>query len=334
MCIWKALLSEYWMGSFTEPDKNIVIYVNFMLCNRSQRQKGDTQMLQGSIVALITPFKEDGSIDYNRLGDLVDWHVDQETDGILVLGTTAETPTLTADEEEEILRVVLDRAKGRVPVIAGSGSNNTQKSIEKSLKYEKMGADALLVISPYYNKTSKSGLVKHFIQIADSVERSILIYNIPGRTGINIPYEVMEEISRHKNIVGVKEASGDMALASRFAKLIGDGFNMYSGNDDINVPILSVGGMGVISVLANILPRQTHEMVRAYLDGDVRKARDMQIKYLDFINALFIETNPIPIKEAMNMAGLNVGGYRMPLCPMADNTKAVLRTEMEKLALF
>lgn len=291
-------------------------------------------MLRGSIVALITPFKEDGSIDYNRLGDLADWHVEQGTDGILVLGTTAETPTLSADEEEEILGIVLDRVKGKVPVIAGSGSNNTQKSVDKSIKYEKMGADALLVIAPYYNKTSKGGLVKHFIQVADAVETPILVYNIPGRSGINIPYEVMEEISRHKNIVGVKEASGDMSLASKFAKLIGDGFNMYSGNDDINIPILSVGGAGVISVLANILPAQTHEMVTAYLDGDVKKARDMQIKYLDFINALFIETNPIPIKEAMNMMGLNVGGYRMPLCPMADDTKAVLRAEMQKLALL
>lgn len=291
-------------------------------------------MIKGSIVALITPFNEDGSVNYDKLRELIDWHIDQKTDAILVLGTTAESPTLTSSEEEEIVRITVGQVKGRVPVIVGSGSNNTEKAIEKSQKYEKMGADALLVISPYYNKTSKGGLIKHFTQIADAVNTPILVYNIPGRAGINVPYDVLAEISKHKNIVGVKEASGDMSLTTKFAKLISDDFNIYSGNDDINVPILSVGGVGVISVLANILPKETHEMVEAYLTGDAKKAGDMQIKYLDFINALFIETSPIPIKEAMNMMGMNVGGYRMPLCEMADDTKAVLRSEMEKLGLL
>lgn len=291
-------------------------------------------MIQGSIVALITPFNEDGSVNFKKLRELIDWHVDEKTDAILVLGTTAETPTLTLEEEDEIARVSIEQAKGRVPIIVGSGSNNTMMATEQSLKYEKMGADALLVITPYYNKTSKAGLVNHFTQVADAVHTPIYVYNVPGRTGVTISYEALAEISKHKNIVGIKEASGNMSLASQFAKLINDDFNMYSGNDDINVPILSVGGAGVISVLANILPRETHELAMSYINGDVKKARDMQIKYLDFINALFIETNPIPIKEAMNLVGMGVGGYRLPLCPMADDTKALLKGEMEKLGLL
>ena len=291
-------------------------------------------MIQGSIVALITPFNEDGSVNYDRLRELVDWHIEEGTDAILALGTTAETPTLTMKEEDEIARIVIEQTAGRVPVIVGSGSNNTMMAVEQSLKFQEMGADALLVITPYYNKTSKAGMVYHFKQVADAVDIPVYVYNVPGRTGVSITYEALAEISQHKNIVGIKEASGDMSLVSKFAKLINENFNVYSGNDDINLPILSVGGAGVISVLANILPKETHELAMAYISGDTDKARDMQMKYLDFINALFIETNPIPIKEAMNMVGLNVGGYRMPLCPMADDTRAVLRGEMEKLGLL
>ena len=291
-------------------------------------------MIKGSIVALITPFNEDGSVNYKRLRELIDWHIENGTDAILALGTTAETPTLTLAEEDEIARISIEQAKGRVPIIVGSGSNNTMVAIEQSLKYEKMGADALLVITPYYNKTSKAGMVNHFTQVADAVNTPVYVYNVPGRTGVTITYEALAEISQHKNIVGIKEASGNMSLVCQFSKLINDNFNVYSGNDDINIPLMSMGGAGVISVLANILTRETHDMAMAYLNGDVKKARDMQIKYLDFINSLFIETNPIPIKEAMNLMGLNVGGYRLPLCPMAEDTKAVLAGEMKKLGLI
>lgn len=291
-------------------------------------------MIKGSIVALITPFKDDSSVDYDRLRELIDWHIEQKTDAILVLGTTAETPTLTEDEEDEIVRISIEQAAGRVPIIVGSGSNDTKTAVEKSLKYERMGADALLVITPYYNKTSKAGMVKHFMAVADAVHTPIYVYNVPGRTGISLTYEQLAEISQHENIVGIKEASGNMSLVCKFSKLISENFNVYSGNDDINVPLLSMGGAGVISVLANVMPRETHDMVMAYLEGDTTKARDMQVKYLDFINALFIETNPIPIKEAMNLAGLNVGGYRLPLCEMAEDTKAVLKGEMQKLGLI
>ena len=291
-------------------------------------------MIKGSIVALITPFNEDGSINYSRLRELIDWHIENKTDAILVLGTTAETPTFSMQEEEEIVRTAVDQAKGRVPIIAGSGSNNTAKAIERSVKYEKLGADALLVITPYYNKTNKAGMINHFTQVADSVNTPILVYNVPGRTGVKLSYGELEEISKLKNIIGIKEASGDMGLVCQFSKLISDDFNIYSGNDDINVPVLSMGAAGVISVLANMLPRETHDMAMAYLEGNVRKAREMQTKYMDLINALFIETSPIPIKEAMNLMGLDVGGYRPPLYKMADENKAILVSAMKKLELL
>lgn len=291
-------------------------------------------MFKGSMVALITPFNEDGSVNYNKLRELVDWHIAEGTDSILALGTTAETPTLTMSEADEIARIVIEQANGRVPIIVGSGSNNTMMAVEQSLKYEKMGADGLLVITPYYNKCTDAGLIDHFTTVADAVRTPVWVYHVPGRTGVKISYNALAEISKHENIVGLKEASGDMGLVCQYAKLINDNFNIYSGNDDINVPLLSVGGAGVISVLANILPGVTHNIVMDYLNGDVKKSRDEHLKHLDFINALFIETNPIPIKEAMNMVGMNVGGFRKPLVPMQDDTRAVLRQTMVDLGLL
>lgn len=291
-------------------------------------------MITGSMVALITPFHEDGSVNYDKLRELVEWHIQEQTDAILVLGTTAETPALTVTEEDEIARVSIETAAGRVPIIVGSGSNNTMIAMEQSIKYEKMGADALLVITPYYNKTNKSGMVNHFYTVADAVNIPIYVYNVPGRTGVSLTYEALAEISKHKNIVGIKEASGDMSFITKVSRLINDDFNVYCGNDDISIPLMSMGGAGIISVLANILPRQTHEMAMAYLNGDVKKAADMQKYYLDFINALFIETNPIPIKEAMNLVGMNVGGYRLPLCPMEEDTKAKLISTMKDINLL
>lgn len=291
-------------------------------------------MIRGSMVALITPFNEDGSVNYDKLRELVEWHIAEQTDAILVLGTTAETPALTITEEDEIARISIETAAGRVPIIVGSGSNNTMIAMEQSIKYEKMGADALLVITPYYNKTNKAGMVNHFYTVADAVNIPIYVYNVPGRTGVSLTYEALAEISKHKNIVGIKEASGDMSFITKISRLISDDFNVYCGNDDISIPLMSMGGAGIISVLANILPRQTHEMAMAYLEGDVKKAADMQKYYLDFINALFIETNPIPIKEAMNLVGMNVGGYRMPLCPMEEDTKAKLIETMKAIELL
>lgn len=291
-------------------------------------------MIKGSIVALITPFCEDGSVNYSKLEELVEWHIQEGTDGILVLGTTAETPTLEEEEEDQIVRTVKRKASGRIPVIVGSGGNNTQLSIDKSIAYQNLGADALLVITPYYNKTNKEGLKQHFLSVADAVDIPILVYNVPGRTNMSVPFDVMAELSKHKNIAGIKEASGNMSLAAKYSTLINDDFNIYSGNDDITVPIMSMGGAGTISVLANILPKETHEMAMAYWNGDTEKAAQMQKYYLDFINHLFIETNPIPVKEAMNMAGMNVGGYRMPLYPMADENKKKLAESMKAIGLL
>lgn len=291
-------------------------------------------MITGSMVALITPFHEDGSVNYQRLAELIEWHIEEQTDAILVLGTTAETPALTVTEEDEIARISIETAAGRVPIIVGSGSNNTMIAMEQSVKYEKMGADGLLVITPYYNKTNKAGMVTHFYTVADAVNIPIYVYNVPGRTGVSLTYEALAEISKHKNIVGIKEASGDMSFITKISRLINENFNVYCGNDDISIPLMSMGGAGIISVLANILPRQTHDMAMAYLNGDVKKAAEMQKYYLDFINALFIETNPIPIKEAMNLAGMNVGGYRMPLCPMEEDTKAKLIETMKAIDLL
>lgn len=293
-----------------------------------------TKLPDGSIVALITPFDENGNVNFDKLYELVEWHIAKGTDGILVLGTTGESSTMTHEEDDEVARRVIEQVAGRIPVIVGAGSNDSHTQLEKSVKYEKMGADGLLLISPYYNKANRQGLIEHFKLSADAVNIPIIIYNIPGRTGVNIPVDVVEELSHHPMIQGIKEASGDLSYAMNVAKFLNDEFKMYSGNDDIILPMLSIGSSGVISVLADILPEETHTLVRAYLDGDVEKAREIQLKYLDLIHKLFIEVNPIPVKEAMNLMGMNVGGYRLPLYPMAPENKAKLEASMKEAGLL
>lgn len=285
-------------------------------------------MIRGSIVALITPFHEDGSVNYEKLRELVLWHIEEGTDGLCILGTTAETPALTVTERDKIVEVCVEAAGKRIPIIVGSGSNNTLVAKEQSIKYENMGADGLLVITPYYNKTNKSGMICHFTEIADAVNIPVILYNVPGRTGCSLTYEALKELSQHKNIAGIKEASGDISFVSKIARLVSDDFAIYSGNDDMIVPLLSVGGAGVISVAANIIPNEIHRLTMAYLNGDVELAKQIQLKYLDLINALFIETNPIPIKEAMNILNMNVGKYRLPLYEMEGDTREYLRSAM------
>ena len=288
-------------------------------------------MIRGSIVALITPFHEDGSVNYEKLRELVLWHIEEGTDGICILGTTAETPALTVTERDKIVEVSIDAAAKRIPIIVGSGSNNTMVAKEQSIKYEKMGADGLLVITPYYNKTNKAGMIHHFTEIADAVSIPVILYNVPGRTGCSLTYEALKELSQHKNIAGIKEASGDISFVSKVGRLTGENFAMYSGNDDMIVPLMSVGGAGVISVAANIIPNEMHRLAMAYLEGDTDLAREMQLKFLDFINALFIETNPIPIKEAMNIMNMNVGKYRLPLYEMDGEAREYLLKTMKVL---
>ncbi|MDO4356412.1 MAG: 4-hydroxy-tetrahydrodipicolinate synthase [Clostridia bacterium] len=290
--------------------------------------------IKGSIVALVTPFNVDGSVDYGRLKELVDWHIAEGTDGIVALGTTAETPTLTADECHKIVEVVISTADHRIPVIAGSGSNSTQAMLEKSLIYEQMGADGLLVISPYYNKANAEGMYRHFATVADAVHTPLILYNVPSRTGCAIPVPVVEKLAKHPNVAAIKEASGDLSYATAVARYVGDDFAMYSGNDDVVIPILSLGGSGVISVWANVAPKTVHQMVADYFSGHPAAALDCQLRNYDFIKALFCEVNPIPVKTAMNLAGHPVGGFRLPLYDMSAPAVEKLTGAMKEVGLL
>ncbi|MCI5898126.1 MAG: 4-hydroxy-tetrahydrodipicolinate synthase [Anaerovoracaceae bacterium] len=290
--------------------------------------------VKGSIVALITPFNEDGSVNFEKLGELIEWHIANKTDGIVLLGTTSESPTMTHEEDEAIVKFAVELVNKRVPLIASSGSNCTQTMIEKSLQFQAAGVDALLCISPYYNKANNEGMYRHFADVADAVDIPIILYNVPGRTGCNIPVEVVERLAKHRNIAGIKEASGNLSYAAKVARFLSDDFVMYSGNDDVILPVLSVGGSGVISVWANLMPETVHTMVMDFLEGRTAKAMETQIHYLDLINDLFIEVNPIPIKEAMNLHGMEVGGYRLPLCEMTEAHRAILKAEMEKVEVL
>ncbi len=289
--------------------------------------------ITGSIVALVTPFNTDGSVDLGRLRELVDWHVANKTDAILALGTTGETASTTLEEDIKTVETVIDQVAGRVPVIAGSGSNSSAMQKQKSEIYSRMGADALLCISPYYVKSNEEGMYRHFMMSAEADAAPIILYNVPGRTGCKISPEVVRRLSVHPNIMGIKEASGDMSYAMKIARYLSDDFVMYCGNDDITVPLLSVGASGVISVWANIMPREVHDMVADWQEGRQDKAVAAQLKYLDLINALFMEVNPIPVKEAMNLMGLRAGHFRMPMYPMAPENKAKLKKIMVEAGL-
>ena len=293
-----------------------------------------TDMIQGSIVALITPFHEDGSVNFVKLKELVEWHIANKTDGILVLGTTGESSTMTHEEDDSVVACVIETVNKRVPVIVGAGSNNTATMLKKSIDYEKMGADQLLLISPYYNKTNEEGMILHFKTVADAVHIPIILYNIPGRTGCSISEHAISVLSKHPNVKGIKEASGNMSYAMNISRYLNDDFVMYSGNDDIIVPMLSLGSSGVISVLANILPKQTHELVKKYLDGDTKGSLALQQQYLDLIHALFVEVNPIPVKEAMNQMGMNAGGYHLPLTEMSEDHKELMKQRLEEAGLL
>ena len=290
--------------------------------------------IQGSIVAIVTPFHQDGSVNFSKLGELVDWQIQNGTDGIVALGTTGESATMTDEEDDAVCEYVLTRVNGRIPVIVGSGSNCTASMLEKSLRYQAMGAQGLLIISPYYNKTNEEGMYRHFATVVDAVDIPCILYNVPGRTGCSISEGVVKRLAGHPNVMGIKEASGNMSYACKIARYLGPDFAMYSGNDDITVPILSIGGSGVISVLANILPQQTHDMVMAYLSGDTAAATAAQLRYLELINSLFLEVNPIPVKAALNMMGWEVGPCRMPLYEMSQGAAQRLRAALEEAGLL
>lgn len=290
-------------------------------------------MVKGSIVALVTPFHEDGTVNFEKLGELLDWQIENSTDGILILGTSGESSTMSHEEDDAVALYTIERVNHRVPVIVGAGSNCTQTAMEKSLKYQNMGADALLLISPYYNKANTQGMIRHFTTVADAVHVPIILYNVPGRTGCNIDKKAVEVLSQHPNICGIKEASGNISYATNIARYLSDDFVMYSGNDDMITSMMALGASGVISVLANCVPKETHQIVQDFLDGNVKESLQGQLKYLDLIHALFCEVNPIPVKQALNYMQKDVGGYRLPLCEMdADHAKH-LKEVMESLGL-
>lgn len=279
----------------------------------------------------IYPFDESG-INFEEFKKLVEFQIIQGTDAIIVCGTTGESATMSTNEKEDLIKFTVDIVDKRVPVIAGTGSNNTANSIELSKYAESVGADGLLLVTPYYNKTTQQGLIAHYSAIADAVNLPIILYNVPSRTGINILPETYAKLSKINNIVAVKEASGDISQVAKIAQLCGDNLNIYSGNDDQVIPILSLGGLGVISVLSNIYPKFVHNMVINYLNGKHNAALSAQLNSLELINTLFSEVNPIPVKEALNILGFNFGNPRLPLVEMSETAKVKLKQAIEKFA--
>ncbi|MGE5633497.1 MAG: 4-hydroxy-tetrahydrodipicolinate synthase [Caulobacteraceae bacterium] len=284
-------------------------------------------LFKGSGVAIITPFNENGA-DFPKLGELLEWHVDQGTDAIIICGTTGEASTMSDEEKKAAYKYTVDKIAGRIPVIAGTGSNSTQHSIELSQYAESIGCSGVLCVTPYYNKTTQKGLIAHYTAIADAINIPVIIYNVPGRTGLNINPDTLRILSQHKNIAGVKEASGNISQVVEIGRFCDDNFCMYSGNDDQVVPLLSVGGIGVISVVANIAPKEMHDMVISYLNGDIKKAMELQLGIKPLNDALFCEVNPIPIKTAMNLLGYSVGKLRLPLVDMTDKNLEYLKKEL------
>lgn len=286
-------------------------------------------LFTGSGVAIVTPFNQDGSVNYEKLRELVDWQINNKTDSIVICGTTGEASTLNDDEHLECIRTAVEATAGRVPVIAGTGSNDTAHGIALSKKAAQLGADALLQVTPYYNKTSQRGLVAHFGAIANSVDIPIMLYNVPSRTGMAIAPETAAELSQIENIVAIKEASGDIGSIGRMMSLCQGDLDLYSGNDDQVVPLLSLGGKGVVSVIANLLPEDTHNIVQLWMDGKIEESLALQLKMMDIMGSMFLETNPIPIKKAMNIAGLEAGPCRLPLYEMepinVEYMKAAMR---------
>ncbi len=291
-------------------------------------------VFRGAATALVTPFHADGSVDYDSFGKLIDYQIKGGIDGLVICGTTGEASTLTDEEHRECLRYAAERIAGRVPMIAGTGSNDTAYANDLSKYAEEVGADALLLVTPYYNKATPKGLVKHFLSTTEAVNIPVILYNVPSRTGVNIPMSVYRELAKHERIVAVKEASGNLSQIAEIAAELSDTLAIYSGNDDQIVPILSLGGEGVISVLSNIMPKETHDICQKLFDGDLAASRKLQLELLELINDLFIEVNPVPVKTACGMMGLCSDLMRLPLCEMEDSHREKLAASMKKAGLL
>ena len=291
-------------------------------------------VFKGAAVAIVTPMLENGEVNYPKLGEIIEYQIAHKTDAIVICGTTGEASTLSHEEHIEVIDYCVKKVAKRVPVIAGTGSNSTETAIYLSQEAEKSGADALLVVSPYYNKATQKGLIAHYKAVAESVELPIIMYNVPGRTGCNIaPATAATLVKEVKNIVGIKEASGNISQVAKLMSLCGDEVELYSGNDDQIVPILSLGGLGVISVLSNVAPEETHDIVAKYLEGDVTGSMELQLKAIPLIDQLFCEVNPIPVKAGMNLMGFEVGPLRMPLTEMEDANKENLKAAMKDFGI-
>jgi 4-hydroxy-tetrahydrodipicolinate synthase len=291
-------------------------------------------LFRGSGVAIVTPFTTDNEVNYTKLAELIEWHIEQGTDAIIACGTTGESPTLTDEEHKKVIECAVETVNKRIPVIAGSGSNDTAYAVQMSVHAENVGADGLLCITPYYNRPTQKGLIANFTAIADAVNIPIVMYNVPGRTGCNLLPATVAKLAEHKNIRGIKEATGNISQVAEVSRLVPDGFYLYSGNDDMIVPLMSLGGDGVISVVANIAPKDTHAMVQYFLDGNVKKACELQLHMKPLIDALFCETNPIPVKTAMNLMGMEVGPLRLPLIDMYENNLETLKQRMREYGLI
>ena len=282
-------------------------------------------IFKGAGVAIITPFNEDNTVNFDELAKLIDFNIENGTDAIIITGTTGESATLSDEEHKELIKFAVDYTNKRIPVIAGTGSNDTEYAVQLSQYAESVGVDGLLIVTPYYNKATQQGLINHFTYIADKVNTPIILYNVPSRTGVNIAPQTYLELSKHKNIVAAKEASGDLSAVLKIRSLCGDNLHIYSGNDDQIVPILSLGGIGVISVLSNVMPKEASDICKLYFEGKIKESAELQIKLCDLIDALFIEVNPIPVKTALGLMGYKVGKLRMPLSEMNESNLEVLK---------
>lgn len=292
-------------------------------------------IFKGAGVAIVTPMYEDGRVNYEKFAELIEFQIENKTDAIIVCGTTGEASTLSHEEHLDVVKYCIEKVAGRIPVIAGTGSNCTETAIYLSKEAEKMGADGLLLVTPYYNKATQNGLFAHFKAVADSVKIPIILYNVPGRTGCNmLPETVVRLCKEVENIVGVKEASGNISQVAHLAAIADGAVDIYSGNDDQIVPVMSLGGVGVISVLSNVAPLQTHEICQKYLDGDAKGSCKMQLEAMELCNALFYEVNPIPVKAALNLMGMGAGSLRMPLTDMEPANVARLEKAMKNYGIL
>lgn len=289
---------------------------------------------EGSGVAIVTPFNEDLSIDFETLGNLIDFQVENETDAIIICGTTGEASTLSKEEHIKVVDFTVKKVAKRIPVIAGTGKNSTKDTIELSNECEKLGVDGLLIVTPYYNKATQKGLVNHYKKIAENTTLPIILYNVPSRTSLNMTPETVFELSKVDSIVGVKEASGDISQVAEISRLCGENFYVYSGNDDQILPILSLGAKGVISVMANVIPKDTHDIVYAFQNGDIKKSRELQLKVLTLIKGLFCELNPIPVKKAVELIGYGTSNLREPLTQIENDDLEKLKLAMKEYGLL